>query len=300
MRVVVIGSRTNYRYFAEYCDPMIAALKARLVLYEAEEEETMMMELGKEEEETRFIFIQRLPSDRVLESLPLHHVLMLNTEQLFPGSQNVVEVEKAAEKGIVVLDYDQWQSRLVVPHVYLPSLEDGSTTREMWQTIPKTYDVAICTNNSVDRHKIVDRLCSLGIQVRDVYGFGEERDRMIAEARVLLNVRKHRNYCTFEHMRCTRWIMAGMPVVSESGESDTELDLLDFITSVPYDGIVEAVQKILNNFDVHKNELAARLDAHLPTILCERQALFEKEIAALSLSSTPAALGFCDETRHAR
>ena len=46
--------------------------------------------------------------------------------------------------------------------------------------------------------------------------FQKERDAKIASARVLLNWHENEDWTVYEELRCERWRVAGMPIITET------------------------------------------------------------------------------------
>ncbi len=88
--------------------------------------------------------------------------------------------------------------------------------KNMVKTIPKKYDFAFIGAGSPSRDRFLQMLRNKGYSVNVVNGWGDERDSQIAQSKYLLNSHYREDYRVFEEIRCNRWAMAGMPVISES------------------------------------------------------------------------------------
>ena len=137
---------------------------------------------------------------------------------------------------------------------YVPPDAEGML-RRYWDA-PKQYDVAFVGAASPRRLKILAALRQRGVSVLVVRSFAEERDRMLASAKLLVNIHASEDYTVYETLRCTHVLFTGLPVVSEA----SQLPLGDFLEAeaemVPYAQLVDAVVRAIANYD----ERRARLD----------------------------------------
>ena len=66
------------------------------------------------------------------------------------------------------------------------------------------------------RRLLAEELQRRGWSVLEINTFGQGRDATIASARVLLNWHALDDIRVYEELRCERWRLAGMPVITES------------------------------------------------------------------------------------
>ena len=75
--------------------------------------------------------------------------------------------------------------------------------------------------------------------------FAEERDRILASAKLLVNIHASEDYTVYETLRCTHVLFIGLPVVSEA----SQLQLGDFLEAeaemVPYALLADAVVRAI-------------------------------------------------------
>jgi hypothetical protein len=181
----------------------------------------------------------------VLAQIPNCTVLYLNTEQLSKTDrfQQVVEYMK---KGITILDYSSYHVHLLPSplHILLPELPP-SLSRYVSQ--PKRYHVGICAIlGSTRRQQIYTWLLERGVSVININGWKEERDRVIGQCMILLNIHYSDDYQVFEHLRCDRWLLSGGIVVSEDSLTyhDEYKSFPNLIFS-PYGAIVQTILNTL-------------------------------------------------------
>jgi hypothetical protein len=97
----------------------------------------------------------------------------------------------------------------------------------------KKYDFAFCGTLSPRRSKIIHQLRSLGYKILCIHSWGTQRDKLITMCNSLLNIHYDEDYLVFEKPRCSRWIKAGFPVVSEKSIKEEETCHLIDINNFP-------------------------------------------------------------------
>lgn len=220
-----------------------------------------------------YIFCQSIPA-QIIAFRDRLNLVLLNTEQL-PAKNivgvNIEYIENLSNYNIPIIDYDKFQCSLTKSklHMYLPyqwySTEQDYLTSIVQQTPPQ-YDVAVCGEMSKRRHLIISELERRGISVLNVKGWNSIRDERIAQARILLNIHYADSYVIFEHLRCDRWALAGMIVVSEQSLSDDILDIKPLLILSSYDKLADTVSHVLGKYsDIYANH-KSQLTNMLPNI----------------------------------
>ena len=115
----------------------------------------------------------------------------------------------------------------------------------LWRSFE--HDVGFCGDLSPRRKKVLDELRSLGIDVRVIQLFGEERDKELAKCKILVNIHFDEEYKIFETARCEPWLKAGYTVVSENS-----IDNDSRCINVRFEEIKDKVLTILENNDYKK------------------------------------------------
>jgi hypothetical protein len=162
-----------------------------------------------------YLCVRRIPPG-LRPGIPVGFV---NTEQLTILSKlteynSIIDTYKPTE----IFDYSLENIAIVGKGVYLPyTCYEAETQRlRSFLSAPKEFDVCVLGTPSAARTAFVERLTAAGIRVdyiRDA--FGDERDVRVAKSRILLNVHYAEEYKIYESIRCERWRVAGMPVVTE-------------------------------------------------------------------------------------
>jgi len=179
--------------------------------------------------------------------------ILYNCEQITRGDE-LAKVVKTASNPVIteVWDYSAENCKILAAngvkarHVPLVSpafyIEQIKALR---LTNPPLYDVGFCGHmyHSVNgrRQDVLQGLRDAGLSVLSVTDFGEERDKKLAQARVILNVHYADDYQIFEQARCDVWLRAGVPVVSE-----TSLDDDPRCINAPYSALVETTVQTVN------------------------------------------------------
>lgn len=95
------------------------------------------------------------------------------------------------------------------------------------------------------RREIINNLTLKGVKVNvinanwDVYG--DDRDKMIAKSKILLNVHYNENWKCFEQIRCFPWLNTDKVIISEES-----YDKDDRVIFTEYDKLVDTVIEVLN------------------------------------------------------
>jgi hypothetical protein len=195
-----------------------------------------------------------------LEALPLDAIIY-NSEQVEPGSAWTHGAYLQALTRRTVWDYSAENVRRLealgarsvrhVPLGYVP---------ELLRIAPAAEDIDVLFYGSVNprRQKILDALKARGLNVSVLFGcYGEERDRAIARAKLVLSVHFYPAKI-FEVVRAAYLLTNAKAVVAECDE-DTSIDqdLREALRGVPYDGLVDACLRLVGD-PVERGALAAR------------------------------------------
>ena len=109
------------------------------------------------------------------------------------------------------------------------------------------YDVIFFGWSSERRVSIIEKLKKEGLNVIAIWGgkFSDERDKLIAKSKILLNIHYSEDYNIFELYRCFPWIGVNKTIVSENS-----LDNHPHCHNVDYNEIIPKIKELLylNNF----------------------------------------------------
>jgi len=271
--------------FEDYCECLRSVLCQDFIInkivYSDEKEITTHVK-----EKDVFIFMEYIPPqflNAILDGT-YKYVYLINTEQSTRAIW-ILKMRCYLKTNINLVDYDQYQTNVIQTvtdnHVlYLPYQivpEEVEYLSHLLKKKKKIYDVAFCsTNGSPRRLKIFEQLEKRGISLTNVVGWGKSRDKKIAKAKILVNIHYAEDYRIFEHMRCDRWILSGLLVVSEDSASDMLNDCKDLFIIEKYDNIVNKILEILSNYDKYQTKYINKLTENKPFIIRNRLAQCDK------------------------
>lgn len=155
--------------------------------------------------------------------------VIYNAEQLTrKGELNKLLSDITRTKPIEVWDYSVANIEILkangITAKYMP-LNSSPTyvekLREYVKTKPKIYDVGFCGTNSPRREAIFRQLRERGLTVLNIGNnrseevYGDERDQLLAQCKVHINIHYADDYQIFESARCEPWLKCGTTVVTE-------------------------------------------------------------------------------------
>jgi hypothetical protein len=142
-------------------------------------------------------------------------------------------VRRAAELGVGTLRH--------VPLGYVP---------ELARIPPASEDIDVLFYGSINQRRrvVLQALEAAGLKVTALFGvYGEERDRAIARAKVVLSMHFYEAKI-FEIVRVAYLLSNAKAVVSECGpDTAVEPDLREAIAGVPYEGLVDACLQLVGH-----------------------------------------------------
>ena len=147
-----------------------------------------------------------------------------------------INVDILASYGITAKHYP-----LVCSTSYLSTLQG-------FREQPIQYDIGFCGALGQRREQILNSLKEKGYRVLVLYNqYGIERDRLLAQCKLLINIHYADDYQIFESSRCEPWLAIGVPVISENSLDDDPR-----CTNVPYFELVDKTIELLTNLNNQK------------------------------------------------
>lgn len=258
-------------YISDFARSFISHMNAKLLIYD----------LSSYEYDTTdyFIFIQKVDPNFKF----FHNVALINIEQLAKPEYKEY-IEEQVKLNIPVFDFSMDNISLMNNKTQLiKQLYDKYEMTKLTKyigSIEKIYDVAFIGHLSEKRKRVYDDMSNNGLHMLHVNTrCDDERDQMVAQAKVLLNVHYDKQYNTYETLRCDRWALSGMLVLSEESNNQDQLDTYDLITFSPEDQLVENAIKICKNYDEEMKKLWIKIESQKESIFNNRlqiaQPLFE-------------------------
>ena len=105
-------------------------------------------------------------------------------------------------------------------------------------------------------HKLLD---DKKYKIKNILGWGEERDNIINKCKIILNVHNFKCFNIHESIRCDRLVFAKKIVVSDYSKYYDKLDICNNIFYEKYENLITLCYKILENFDEY-NKIVKNLD----------------------------------------
>jgi hypothetical protein len=159
------------------------------------------------------------------------------------------------EKGYKVIDYSISNIKLCgnyENHIYVPYQirEEESTFLKNILYENKTHDVCFVGTISEYRRKILNHLNSAGLKIitlENIYGI--ERDVQVAKCKVLLNMHFDKDHRIYESLRCDRWSLNGMIVITEESVFDFYNHTEELIKITNYQNLVNKIIELIQNYE---------------------------------------------------
>lgn len=189
-------------------------------------------------------FIKKVPPNSIF----------FNTEQLYLDDQKLMWPSDIYEwaRNFETWDYSDRNIEKFLQHGITGVKKLGLGYQKELNRIDSSgnQDIDVLFYGSIGerRNKIINDLRAEGLNVKAVFGlYGKERDDLIARSKVILNFH-HYNSHIFEIVRVFYLLTNSKAVVGEVSES-TIIDkiFLDCIKAAPYDGLVNACKRLVND-----------------------------------------------------
>lgn len=179
------------------------------------------------------------------------YVGLINTEQLTRGEwqQHIINTI-GAKPDLHLFDYSKSNIRhfqlvtgKTIEHLpYKYRDEEISQLKQLIKYTPKEYDIAFVGSINQRRVDIIQALRDRNVTVNIIDNLWElDRDVEIAKCKILLNLHYTEEYNIFEEIRCNRWLMADLMVISENSLYEDEISYRNNLIIVERDKIVETV-----------------------------------------------------------
>lgn len=196
------------------------------------------------------------------------NLIFLNVEHLTERNR-INHVHRILYSKIPVADFSETNIKLLQPYAdqhsvpvyHLPYQYELSEQTRLDTSVEFVYDVGIINANP----KVDDNTCSKrtliwkelienNYNVCNIEGWREERDDLINQCRIILNVHHFESFTVFEHIRCDRLLFANKLVVSELSLDSNNLDIADAVIWVEYKEILPVINVILKNYDMFRTK----------------------------------------------
>lgn len=287
--ITIVCKKDIYKFFEDYVDGILYDRKFKIILYDNVSDISMNMTINTS---NLFIFCQLIPDQFLVKPIK-YRLCLLNMEQLtiphWTDSDGISRnmrsyIKNISELGIPIIDYDYYQRLMLKPKInlYAPyqiHSKENDHLSNLVRTSPKIYDVGICYLSYSERRKaIFDELKQNRINIIDIQGWKDQRDELIAQCKILINIHFTADHKIFEHLRCDRWVFAGQIIVSEISLSDELLDIKNLIHFAKYNRLVHKVISVLKNYDRLSKELYLKINDVGPKLIENRKNMLKETI----------------------
>jgi hypothetical protein len=218
------------------------------------------------------IFIRFVP-DRYID----YTNVIINTEQV-SNVKNFDIINKYIMKNIIIFDYSH-ENTIILKNKFpngkiyhIPYLFMNKEINILKNYINNTnkYDIVFCGGLTDRRKIIIDELIKLNYSVLYVSGWNDDRDKLLASGKILLNIHANNDFNIFESIRCDRWIFSGLLVITEDSLSDNFNDLEKLLIISKYTDILETVKKVLSNYEEYYNNYNKIYQSEIQNIIQNR------------------------------
>lgn len=194
------------------------------------------------------IFVQEI-NPMVVKKLQKCQFALLNTEQLSVEKYRKRVWQDINRYKVPVIDYSEENIFfLKKEYPWLKIIHFPFPISFNSQLDQKKTKLIISLQNSNDRKRICHKIGN----INDFQNKWEkERNNLISEHKILLNLHYDKNYKIFESIRCYHALELKTLVISEPSIFQNELMLYDFIIFCPVEKIEEKIKEVEENYDIY-------------------------------------------------
>lgn len=270
-KFVVSVRAALYPYIDSYCDA-IAKMYRTNVSFHSTNGKYMI------DDKSYYIFIADMPNDLInINKQQKNKIRVINIDQ-FPleiRTRDYDHMKLLIANNFKVFTFARDASfKETVPMEQFPLIIDKDDINKLKSlTNEYKYDVAFCGYLTPRRIHIINEIRKNGINIVVMdKEFGQSRDKIIAQSKILLNIHAYPGSRAYENIRCDRWFAAGKIVLTEDCFKESYHDSDNFLYISEYDKIVSKIKEIILNFDKFQQELQKKLPS-LEAVITERNKL---------------------------
>jgi hypothetical protein len=265
MSMIFYSNSAKINIFHEYIDCLKRSPKDETKLW------TLTKRIVIDDTHKFVFFVQVVPNHKneiIIKATEKVNIIIINTEQLTDNCDAFVFnikpffefVKQYPNVYCAVADYSQQNIDIIKKNEFI--VEQGIDVHYLPYQYRKeevdflksvntcTKKVATCGVQSEYRLKVRKFMYDeYGINVVNAMGFSDDRDKIIGEHKILLNINAKESFTIYEHIRCDRWLFAGKVIISEHKLDEEKLDIYKLIEWCNYKEMPEKIFDILENYD---------------------------------------------------
>lgn len=137
---------------------------------------------------------------------------------------------------------------------------------------PRSYhtkDPSVNASLTYKRAKLFEQLQAEKFNCINIVGWGEERDEVVKQCKIIINVHNFECYNIFEHIRCDRLIFANKIIVSDESLQMKDLDISTFVIWAKYDDIINCAKNVLADFGTYQTKIES-MNASKKNVIIDR------------------------------
>jgi hypothetical protein len=159
-------------------------------------------------------------------------------------------------------------------HIYIPYQiqEDESILLKDMLNKTKKYDICFIGTISEYRKRILNDFKKSKLKIlvlENIYGI--ERDAQVAQCKLLLNIHYNYFHKVYECLRCDRWSLNGMMVVTEESIFNFYNETEELISISTCENLKNKVIEILDNYEEYYKSYISKLDKIIDIKKMERK-----------------------------
>ena len=216
----------------------------------------LQIKINQNHNKDRFLFLLSVP---VYLNAQDKRIYLINTEQL--SKSEWVERISNYPPNIKIIDYSLTNIQYLKPYrnpiYYLPY----TVNPQEIMNLPKIYDICTVIGCLGDyRSHILNQLIEKNIKYTNIEDKYEmERDEILFQHKILLNIHFNERFEVFEEMRCNRCILNKMIVISQKSKTVDNYGafqkLRNHMIECEYDELVDTVIDVLNRYEEYYHKL---------------------------------------------
>lgn len=198
------------------------------------------------------VFIYRKKFFSFIKQISCKKTYLINTEQLTRKKKNFTKMIRFFYKRhYKIIDYSEENKLFFKNSIIFPFYYCNLNIK-----IPKKENyVCMIGNNSPKRNKLLNTIKKLDIPIKNIIGFGVDRDIEVMKSKILINCHYKSDYKILEQIRINPYVLNKLIIITENGVNNELYEFKKNVIFCEYENIPEMVKCVLNNYDYYHNKL---------------------------------------------